>query len=207
MNAAHHRSVKNILFYIFDVSMRFRNTQSLILFAIASRHKRFSLEPHKSRSVGQIQYTDITMALCSSSTPKCTPCSGLDDSAKLSVGEAKKDLAALGKTSSIWTLNESQNGVLSLSRKFTARNFQAAIDAINDIGAIAENENHHPDLHLTNYRDVEIEIYTHKVNGLTQNDIILAGKINSEVTIEYSPKWLRENPAAMPTSKSNKGSS
>jgi len=147
------------------------------------------------------------MALCSSSAPKCAPCSGLDDSAKLSIDEAKKELAALGQTSSIWTLNESRNGVLSLSRKFTARNFQAAIDAINDIGVVAENENHHPDLHLTNYRDVEIEIYTHKVNGLTQNDIVLAGKINSEVTIEYSPKWLRENPAAMSTSKSNKGSS
>lgn len=114
------------------------------------------------------------------------------------------ELSSLGSLSSVWTLKESQDGVLSLSRKFTSRNFQAAIDAINDVGAIAEIENHHPDLHLTNYRDVEIEIYTHKVNGLTRNDFILVGKINSEVKIDYSPKWLRENPTAQLTSKGKK---
>jgi 4a-hydroxytetrahydrobiopterin dehydratase len=119
-----------------------------------------------------------------SSASKCAPCSGLDESAKMSVDEAKMELASLGNASSTWMLKESEAGVLSLSRKFTARNFQAAIDAINDIGAVAENANHHPDLHLTNYRDVEIEIYTHKVNGLTRNDFILMKKINSEVTIK-----------------------
>jgi 4a-hydroxytetrahydrobiopterin dehydratase len=123
------------------------------------------------------------MSLCSSSAPKCAPCSGLDDSAKMSVDEAKMELASLGNASSTWMIKESQAGVLSLSRKFTARNFQAAMNAINDIGAVAENVNHHPDLHLTNYRHVEIEIYTHKVNGLTRNDFILVKKINSEVTI------------------------
>ena len=126
----------------------------------------------------------IIMSSCSSSAPKCAPCSGLDDSAKMSVDEAKMELASLGNASSTWMLKESEAGVLSLSRNLTARNFQAAIDAINDIGAVCENVNHHADLHLTNYRDVEIEIYTHKVNGLTRNDFILMEKINSEVTIK-----------------------
>ena len=141
-----------------------------------------------------------------STAPKCAPCSGLDDSAKLSIHQANAELAALGDSSSLWMIKESVDGVLSLSRKFTAKNFQAALDAINDIGAIAESENHHPDLHLTNYRDLEIEIFTHKVNGLTRNDFILAGIINSKVTIEYSPKWLRENPDAVNTSKTQKES-
>ncbi len=138
------------------------------------------------------------MSLSSSSTPKCVPCSGLDDSAKLSLEEAKTELVSLG---GVWTLEESQDGILSLSRKFTAKNFQSALDAINDIGVIAETESHHPNLHLTNYREVEVEIYTHKLNGLTRNDFILAAKINNEVKIVYSPKWLRENPSAEPTSK------
>ena len=45
---------------------------------------------------------------------------------------------------------------------FTAKNFQAAMDALQAMGTIAERENHHPDFHLTNYRDVRIEIFTHK---------------------------------------------
>lgn len=131
---------------------------------------------------------------------KCVPCSGLQDSEKLSLIEAEVELASLNP--SLWTLKESSDSdVLSLSRKFTAKNFQAAIDSINAVSVIAETEQHHPDLHLTNYREVEIEIYTHKINGLTRNDFILADKISREVSIEYSPKWIRENPAALSTSK------
>ena len=149
-------------------------------------------------------FSEITMSSCSSSIPKCEPCSGLDESAMMSFDEAKAELLSLGgERFSIWALKESQDGILSLSRKFTARNFQAAVEAINDIAAIAESENHHPDLHLTNYREVEVGIFTHKVKGLTRNDFILAEKIDSEVKMDYSPKWLRENPAAVPTSKSN----
>ncbi|VEU40444.1 unnamed protein product [Pseudo-nitzschia multistriata] len=141
------------------------------------------------------------MSLHASSSSKCVPCSGLDESAKLSAEEAQVELSSLPHPSSLWSLKESQEGILSLSRKFTARNFKVALDAINEIGAIAEKENHHPDLHLTNYRDVEVVIYTHKVNGLTQNDFVLAAKINRKVTIDYSPKWLRENPDAVSTSR------
>mmetsp|Transcript_25798 Transcript_25798/g.28888 ORF Transcript_25798/g.28888 Transcript_25798/m.28888 type:complete len:161 (-) Transcript_25798:70-552(-) len=131
---------------------------------------------------------------------KCVPCSGLEDSAKFSLVEARSELSCLNPPS-MWTLKESTSGVLSLNRKYTAKNFQAAIDSIIVIGNIAELENHHPDLHITNYREVEIVIYTHQVNGLTQNDFILAGKINGEVKIDYSPKWIRENPAAKESSK------
>jgi 4a-hydroxytetrahydrobiopterin dehydratase len=43
---------------------------------------------------------------------------------------------------------------------------------------LAEAEGHHPDLHLTNYRDVTIELWTHAAGGLTENDFILAAKID-----------------------------
>ena len=183
--------------------MKLRTSKSIILFALSNGQRIPNPRTLSNRNVGKVLSTDVSMSSCSSSAPKCEPCSGLDESAKLSIEEAKTELSSLGSTSSIWSLRESQDGVLSLSRKFTARNFQSALDALNDVGAIAENENHHPNLHLTNYREVEIEIYTHKVKGLTRNDFILAGKIDSDVLINYSPKWLRENPSALPTSKGN----
>jgi 4a-hydroxytetrahydrobiopterin dehydratase len=54
----------------------------------------------------------------------------------------------------------------------------AALDFFNRIGAIAEAEDHHPDLHVVGYRNVTIELWTHAVNGLTENDFILAAKID-----------------------------
>ena len=52
-----------------------------------------------------------------------------------------------------------------LSRKFTAKNFQCALDFITGASAAAELRGHHPDLHLTSYRDVEVVIYSHSMNG------------------------------------------
>ena len=82
----------------------------------------------------------------------------------------------------LWSLNEDGK----LTRKYTAKNFQCAMDSLNEIGKIAERENHHPDLHLTSYRDVEIILYTHSLGGLTQNDIAVAKMIDAEVDIVYS---------------------
>ena len=90
-------------------------------------------------------------------------------------------------------------GGKTLSRTFTAKNFQAALDAITAVGSIAERVGHHPDLHLTSYRNVEIVLYTHTVGGVTQVDIELAKLIDAEVKILYSPKWLRDNPGAIGT--------
>jgi 4a-hydroxytetrahydrobiopterin dehydratase len=130
----------------------------------------------------------------SSSTPKaCVPCSGLNESALLSRAEAESEIANLG---SLWILKESDAGVLSLVRTYTARSFQSALDSINAMGVIAERESHHPNFHLTNYRDVAIEVYTHKLNGLTKNDFLLAVMLNKEVNVDYSPKWLKEHPVA-----------
>jgi pterin-4a-carbinolamine dehydratase len=60
---------------------------------------------------------------------------------------------------------------------------------------------HHPDLHLTGYRNVEVVLYTHSVGGVTENDLIMAGLID-EVKVAYSPKWLKEHPEAAHTVKS-----
>ena len=54
----------------------------------------------------------------------------------------------------------------------------AGIDFFNKVAALAEEEGHHPDLHLVGYRNVAIELWTHAVNGLTENDFILAARID-----------------------------
>jgi 4a-hydroxytetrahydrobiopterin dehydratase len=63
-------------------------------------------------------------------------------------------------------------------REFIIQDFMAAIDLINRIGEIAEDVKHHPNIHLTDYRKLRIELTTHDVGGLSQKDFIEAGKIN-----------------------------
>lgn len=56
-------------------------------------------------------------------------------------------------------------------------NFRHTMNMVNKIAAIAESEGHHPDLHIS-YAKLTIEIWTHAVNGLSENDFILAAKID-----------------------------
>jgi len=65
-----------------------------------------------------------------------------------------------------------------LRRAWRVKDFMTALDFFNRIAQIAETEDHHPDLHLTGYRNVTIELSTHAVGGLTENDFILAAKID-----------------------------
>ena len=129
---------------------------------------------------------------------KCVPCESLDKSHILSREAVDKELSESLKMWKLKPLDKTSDDGSeqhAISRSFTARNFQCALDAINSIGAIAERENHHPDLHLTGYRNVEIVLYTHSLGGLSINDIELAKEID-EVKVEYSPKWLKSHPEA-----------
>ena len=53
------------------------------------------------------------------------------------------------------------------------------IEAVNHIAELSEAEGHHPDLHLTGYRNLKIELTTHAIGGLSDNDFILAAKIDA----------------------------
>ena len=133
--------------------------------------------------------------MVTSEPPKvCAPCASLNEEALLSIELIQGQLADMP----LWSLEETDGGYC-ISRRFTAQNFQAALEALNSFGAIAEREGHHPDLHLTNYREVTISLWTHKLGGLTQNDLTLAKVFDTEVEVVYSPKWLRENPGAKTT--------
>lgn len=88
-----------------------------------------------------------------------------------------------------WSLSEDRK---LIARKFVCRDWQAAVNAIIAVGQVAEDVKHHPDVHLTNYRDVEVVIQTHSIRGLTNFDFILARGIDA-VEIDYSPKWKKDN--------------
>jgi len=70
-------------------------------------------------------------------------------------------------------------GGRALAREFKFKDFAAALVFINQLGAIAEAEGHHPDINLHDWNRVKLTLTTHAVGGLSENDFILAFKINA----------------------------
>ena len=70
-----------------------------------------------------------------------------------------------------WSLNARGH----LERRYTFQDFAQALAFANKVGAVAEAEGHHPDLYLT-YGKCKLEIWSHKMKGLTERDFILAAK-------------------------------
>ena len=99
----------------------------------------------------------------------CTPCEG--GVPPLGWQEA----VALARSVEGWLLDPDAK---KISRSWTVKNFLAGIDFFNKVAELAESEGHHPDLHLEGYRRVTIALWTHAVGGLSENDFILAAKIN-----------------------------
>ena len=77
-----------------------------------------------------------------------------------------------------WTLLSDQK---TIARKYQFKDFKEALDFVNKVGDIAEEEGHHPDIHLVNFREVEIHLRTHAIDGVSNNDFIVAAKIDSEL--------------------------
>jgi len=101
---------------------------------------------------------------------KCTPCEGGIDA--ISVADAEKQLSVLDG----WKIASDGK---SISKSWNCKNFVKSLAFCTAIGQVAESEQHHPDLHLTGYRHVEVVLTTHAIGGLSLNDFILAAKINS----------------------------
>ena len=66
---------------------------------------------------------------------------------------------------------------LRLKREFKFKDFIGAMKFVNRVADLAESEGHHPDFHI-HYNKVLIELWTHAVGGLSENDFILAAKID-----------------------------
>lgn len=65
-----------------------------------------------------------------------------------------------------------------LRKTFKFPDFAGALDFVNRVGEIAERQGHHPDIHLA-WGKADIELYTHKIGGLSESDFILAAKIDA----------------------------
>jgi 4a-hydroxytetrahydrobiopterin dehydratase len=81
----------------------------------------------------------------------------------------------LSKLNSNWILSENQD---LLSRRFELNTFAEALDLVNIIGKIAEEQGHHPDINL-GWGYVEIYLSTHDIGGITDKDILLAKAIDN----------------------------
>jgi len=102
------------------------------------------------------------------SKKKCVPCEGgISPLSPKEVGQYLKYI------NGDWKLS----GNLKISREFMFVNYRHTMDFVNNVANIAESEGHHPVLHVY-YSRVEVELWTHAINGLSENDFILASKID-----------------------------
>ncbi len=99
----------------------------------------------------------------------CQPCEGGVE--KFTPPEAERQL----KTLSGWRLTARATHI---RKDWQVKDFMAAIEFFTKVAQLAEAEGHHPDLHLEGYRNVWIELWTHAIGGLSENDFILAAKID-----------------------------
>ena len=99
---------------------------------------------------------------------ECTSCNKETEPLR---GEALRKLG--GQLGDQWRIVNEQY----LEREFKFKDFKAALDFTNRVGELAEEQNHHPDITLT-WGKVSLKIWTHNINGLSENDFILAAKVN-----------------------------
>lgn len=102
------------------------------------------------------------------SSKSCTACRQGQEPLK---GSELEDYAA--QVHEEWQIQDDHH----LRRTFTFDDFRAALDFVNRVGELAEEEGHHPNICFT-YGQADIELYTHKIDGLSPNDFILAAKID-----------------------------
>lgn len=99
---------------------------------------------------------------------KCEPCRG--GLPPLTEVEAREFLEQTPE----WTLEENASRVV---RRFELENFKSALEFVNRVGDLAEQEGHHPDIAI-HWNKVELVLWTHAIGGLHENDFILAAKID-----------------------------
>jgi len=102
---------------------------------------------------------------------KCAPCEG---------GVLPFDISEIHKYQKKvdgWDILESEKKIFYLFKKYEFKNFLESQTFINKVGEISENEGHHPDISF-GWGYAEIKITTHAIEGLSENDFILAAKID-----------------------------
>ncbi|GBD34183.1 Putative pterin-4-alpha-carbinolamine dehydratase [bacterium HR34] len=99
---------------------------------------------------------------------KCVPCE--EGVSPLSKEECEKLLKQLKG----WDLVDYKK----ISKNLQFQDFKESMEFVNKVADVSERENHHPDILIYQWNKVKIEIYTHAIGGLSENDFILAAKID-----------------------------
>ena len=99
---------------------------------------------------------------------KCTPCQGGVE--PLNHEEIEK---LLKKLAGDWQVILDRH----LEKEYKFKNFAQALDFVNKVGQLAESQGHHPDIHLS-WGKVELTVWTHKIDGLTESDFVFAAKVD-----------------------------
>lgn len=120
------------------------------------------------------------------SSQTCIPCSGSLPPA------TPEEISQLHLQVPDWLLIE-PDGIPQLQRQYGFKNFQQALAFTNEVGAAAEAAGHHPAL-LTEWGKVTVTWWTHAINGLHQNDFVMAAKTDAIAT------RVGANPSASPSS-------
>ena len=100
---------------------------------------------------------------------KCLPCEGGVEAC--SIEEARSQVELLDG----WRLTHDGKRI---RKDWRVKNFMAGMAFFERCAELAEEDGHHPDLHLEGYRNVWVELWTHAIGGLSENDFILAAKID-----------------------------
>jgi len=98
---------------------------------------------------------------------KCAPCEA--GTPPLTETDARTYLADVPQ----WRLEGNK-----LVRELKLKDFKEALAFVNQVGDIAEDEGHHPDIHVS-YNRVTLELWTHAIDGLSENDFIVAAKVDA----------------------------
>ena len=107
---------------------------------------------------------------------KCVPCEG---------GVTAFDISEIHKYQKKvdgWSVLQNEKKIFFLEKKFTFKNFLESQKFVNEVGRISEEEGHHPDI-LFGWGYAKITISTHAIEGLSENDFILATKIDNKINV------------------------
>lgn len=116
---------------------------------------------------------------------QCIPCSG--DVPPLTRAQLAPLVAQIDQAWSVHDVPDERRGsVMTLRREYSVKDFQDAMMFAARVGDMAEEQQHHPDLHVA-WGKVGVEIWTHKIGGLTESDVVFAAKCDALYLNATSP--------------------
>ena len=107
---------------------------------------------------------------------KCVPCEG--GVTPFDISEIHKYQKKLNN----WEIIKNEKNIYFLEKKFNFKNFLESQKFVNDVGKISEEEGHHPEISF-GWGYAKINITTHSIEGLSENDFILAAKIDNRTNV------------------------